>query len=486
MDNRTAIFSKLVHNFMRAVPMAVPVGTSLADAVAGMAREKASSATVIDVDGRPVGIVTEQDITRRAAFKLDGAAAVDDAMTAPVFTIHEDEYLYYAIARMRRSNLRHMPVVNSKGVLKGMLNLPDAIAVVSGTLMEEIDILTQEDNIDGLKLVKGAQVTLAERLADDNLPVNEVQALLTHINNDIYRRVVNLNLAAMADEGLGEPPVNFSVIVMGSGGRGENFLFPDQDNGMILEDYPDDRHTEIDAWFINLGHRITRDLDLVGLPLCKGFVMATNPLWRKTLTQWKEQVRLWSHKRGVAALRLCDIFFDFRNVWGDPAMAGELRHFVTRTAGGNPAFLSEMHADDIEHKVALGWFGRFITEKDNKDFKGQLNLKHTGTLPLVEAMRLLALREGIEEISTLGRMAALRDKDVLGADEHEYLSNAFLQISDILLRQQIRDFKAGKRVSNYVHPRTLSGRQRDMLIDSFKAIRALRDKVKSEFTGEIF
>ena len=76
---------------MRAVPMAVPVGTSLADAVAGMAREKASSATVIDVDGRPVGIVTEQDITRRAAFKLDGAAAVDDSMTAPVFTIHEDE-----------------------------------------------------------------------------------------------------------------------------------------------------------------------------------------------------------------------------------------------------------------------------------------------------------------------------------------------------------------------------------------------------------
>ena len=30
---------------------------------------------------------------------------------------------------------------------------------------------------------------------------------------------------------------------MGSGGRGESYLFPDQDNGFILADYPDAEHT---------------------------------------------------------------------------------------------------------------------------------------------------------------------------------------------------------------------------------------------------
>ena len=310
--------------------------------------------------------------------------------------------------------------------------------------------------------------------------------MLTHINNDIYRRVVNLNLAAMAEDGLGEAPVEFSVIVMGSGGRGKNFLHPDQDNGMILDDYDDDRHTEIDGWFIELAERVTRDLDLVGLPLCEGFVMATNPLWRKSLSQWKEQIRLWSHKRNVTTLRLCDIFFDFRSVWGDPAMASDLRHFVTKTAGGNHAFLREMYEDDVDHRVALGWFGRFITEKDERAFKGQLNLKHTGTLPLVEAMRLLSLREGIEAISTLERMNALHEKDVLTDDELDYLTGAYRHISHLLLRQQIEDFKAGKRVSNYVPPKTLTERERDMLVESFKAIRGLREKVRSEFTGDIF
>ncbi len=486
METRTAIFSKLVRDFMRDVPLAVPEGTPLSETVQRMENAKASSATVTDAEGRPVGIITEQDITRRAAFKLDAATPIDTVMTAPVSIIHEDEYLYYAIARMRRRNLRHMPVVDANRRLLGMLNLHDALATASDTLMGQIDILTRDESLDGLKLIKAAQVELADQLLGENLPATEIQALLTHINNDIYRRIVNLNIGDMDVDGLGAAPVEFSVIVMGSGGRGENFLFPDQDNGFILEDYPDQRHTGIDAWFIELAGRMTRDLDVVGLPLCKGYVMATNPLWRKTESQWKEQVRLWSKKRNVTALRLCDIFFDFRTVWGETAMAENLRGFVTRTAGGNPAFLGEMHADDIDHGVALGWFGRLLTDKEDKDHKGKMNLKHTGTLPLVEAMRLLTLREGLEAISTLGRMDALKDKGVLDSDEHDYLSGAYRHISHMLLRQQIADFKAGRKVSNFVPPATLSKRERDMLVDGFKAIRALRQRVKSEFTGEFF
>ncbi len=206
----------------------------------------------------------------------------------------------------------------------------------------------------------------------------------------------------------------------------------------------------------------------------------------KTITQWRDQIRLWSHKRNVTALRLCDIFFDFRTTWGDSAPADQLRTFVTKTASANPAFLREMHADDMDHRVALGWFGHFLTERHDKNHKGKMNLKHTGTLPLVEAMRLLALREGIETVSTLGRMAALHDKGVLDDNEYDYLAGAYRHISHLLLRSQIAAFKAGKIVSNYVHPKTLTHRERDMLVQGFKAIRALRDRIRSEFTGDIF
>jgi signal-transduction protein with cAMP-binding, CBS, and nucleotidyltransferase domain len=56
----------------------------------------------------------------------------------------------------------------------------------------------------------------------------------------------------------------------------------------------------------------------------------------------------------------------------------------------------------------------------------------------------------------------------------------------LLLRQQVADFQAGERVNNYVPPESMSTRERDMLIDAFKAIAALRDRVRTEFTGDVF
>jgi len=486
MSQRTSIFSKLVRDFASGAAVSVTPDTPLVDTVTKMAAADASSATVVDEQGRPVGILTEQDVTRRVVFQASEGQPVKDVMTRDVVTISADEYLYYAIARMRRRDLRHMPVVDSQGALAGILDLHHAVADASTELMAEIDKLTREDSVDGLTEIKAAQVGLADYLMAEGLPTTEIQALLTHINNDIYRRVIDLNLTAMEADGRGTPPANFCVIVMGSGGRGENYIYPDQDNGFIIEDYDDDRHTEIDAWFIELAERMTGDLDRVGLPLCKGYVMATNPLWRKTLSQWKEQISLWSRRRNTTALRLCDIFFDFRCVWGNPEMAIELHDYVAQVTQGNVAFLREMYEDDRDNSVALGWFGRFITEKDVEAHKGEMNLKHTGTLPLVEAIRLLSLRDGVGTASTLNRMEALRELGVLSHDEHDYLSGGFRHICRLLLRQQIADFKNGNQVSNYVDPKALTKREQDILTDSFKAIRDFRNRVGGEFTGELF
>ena len=488
MSQRTSIFRKLVKNSAIEPAVTAHATTKLIDAIDAMTASKASAVIIINQTGAPKGILTEQDITRRVIFKKDQSAPVSDVMSSPAICVHIDEYLYYAIARMRRRGLRHMPVIDNHGKVVGSLSLAKAIANASEQLMKEIDQLTHEDSIQGQTEIKQAQVSIADHLCADHVSTPEILGLLTRINNDIYRRIVNLNLKTMLDDGFGPAPVKFSVIVMGSGGRGENYLYPDQDNGIIIEDYPDDQHTKIDSWFIELADRMTRDLDAVGLPLCKGFVMATNPLWRKTLSQWKHQLELWSKRPNTTRLRLCDIFFDFRTVWGPPDMADELRRHVTKIASANPAFLRAMYEDDTDHGTALGWFGRFITvsHEDNPEYEGYLNLKHSAALPLVEAMRLLALREGITKTSTLNRMLALKEKDILEDDEYDYLKGAFLHISKLLLRQQLESFKNQEPVNYYIHPDSLSEREKDILTDSLKAIDHIRKRMRSEFTGDIF
>jgi signal-transduction protein with cAMP-binding, CBS, and nucleotidyltransferase domain len=484
---RTAVFSVLVRDSMRPRQEVLTIrpGTACADTVAMMGQEGASCAVIVDADDRPLGIITLQDIARRIAYRVPAETAVETVMTTPILTIARRDYLYHAIARMRRHRLRHMVVIDRDGRLAGILDLLDALAAAAARLMQQIDRLTHEGTIEGLREVKAAQVELAEQLLADNLPATEVQQLITHINNDVYRRISEQVLAGMAAEGWGEPPVSAVAIVMGSGGRGENYLYPDQDNGFILGDYPDAEHARIDAFFLEAAERLCRDLNEVGFPYCHGYCMAVNPLWRKSLSQWIEQIALWGRKSNFVAIRLADIFFDFQPVFGNAALARSLRQAVTGVVRHNPAFLRQMFQDKADHNVALGFFGGFITEK-NAEHRGQVNLKLSGLIPLVGAIRLLSLREGVEETGTLARIAALHQANVLSVRERDDLARAFGLLTDILLRKQLADYRAGRQVSYYADPDSWDKRRRGELADALKAADAIRKRVRMEFTGQVF
>ena len=345
MTAQTDIFRLLVRDRLGDPPVLLAPQDTVGDLVERMAAETATCAVIVDWEGRARGIITEQDVTRRIAFQKGRYTPVYLVMTAPVVTIQRTDYLYTAVAFMRRRGLRHIPVLDEAGSVCGMLSLSEALSFLSEQTMGLIEDLTHEATLEGLKSVKKAQVDLAKALFDANVPVPEVQALVTDINHDIHRRILRRQLAFMAeDKAWGEPPVPFSLIILGSGGRGENFLIPDQDNGFILADYPDEKHPAIDSFFIELAERMTKDLDAVGLPLCRGKIMATNPVWRKTLSQWQDQIAYWMRRRTNTMLRYSDIFFDFAHVFGDSKMAAELRDYVTAMAAKNPGFIKDMYS----------------------------------------------------------------------------------------------------------------------------------------------
>jgi len=229
-----------------------------------------------------------------------------------------------------------------------------------------------------------------------------------------------------------------------------------------------------------------RDLNEVGIPYCNGYCMAVNPLWRKTLPQWIAQIGQWTRKGSLVAVRLADIFFDFQPVWGEDELARELRRAVTGLVRDNRSFLRQMYQDKLEHNVALGLFGGFVTERDKRDYRGQVNLKYTGTLPFVSGIRLLALREGVGETSTLQRIRALAEQGVLDGGERDSLSEAFRVVTDVLLRRQIADFRAGRRVGYYVDPESLGKRHRATLLDALRVIHALRKRAHLEFAAHLF
>jgi CBS domain-containing protein len=483
--SHTAAFRQRVRDHLRTPPVVVRGATPALEVVARMTDAGASAALVVD-KGRIQGILTEQDVTRRIAGRAVADVPVEALMSAPVATVGCEQPLYEAIGLMRRLGLRHMPVVDNAGALAGMVYLHDALAAANEGLVEEIDRLTHEETLEGLRLVKAAQVQLAEGLLGDRVPAPEIQGLISWLNNDIGRRVLAQNVAALAADGWGEPPVAFSAIVMGSGGRGESLLFPDQDNGFVLADYPDEAHGRIDPFFIELAARMSAHLDTLGFPLCRGGVMAINPVWRKTESQWKAQVRRWITRRSEVALQLCDVLFDFQSFYGEAALAEELRGVILGLCQANPGFLRDMFSVQADHRAALGWFSRLLTERADPAHRGEVNLKYAGTLPLTEAIRLLALRRGIPATGTLARIDALAAVGDLDRDTCDRLRGAFDHITGLQLRQQVADFRAGRLIGNFVDPDALTARERDLLKDGLRAINGLRDRLKAELTGDVF
>ncbi len=253
---------------------------------------------------------------------------------------------------------------------------------------------------------------------------------------------------------------------------------PEQDFGFIIEDQAGGLGDETDAWFAPLAQRVADDLNHVGLPYCKGQVMATNPLWRKSLKQWKAQVDYWSQHCQSTPLLNFDIFFDFRGVWGEPSLAADLRQHGTGVMRGNAPFLHALFDADRDLRTARRWFGRLATEPKSSGHQGRIDLKLHGTLPLVQAVRLLSLDAGVRETGTMARLDALAELGVLNAAELENLTIAYATLADLLLRRQLDDFDRDRPVSNYIDPKTLSRMQRKMLDEAFQAIEDLRGRLQ--------
>jgi CBS domain-containing protein/ribosome-associated translation inhibitor RaiA len=81
----------------------------------------------VEKGGKLVGILSETDIAQTADF---GGATVDEVMSGAI-VIEEDTTLSDAVSKMRRYNISRLPVINEKGVLRGVMSILDAASIIA-------------------------------------------------------------------------------------------------------------------------------------------------------------------------------------------------------------------------------------------------------------------------------------------------------------------------------------------------------------------
>src|ERR671923_482038 len=82
---------------------------------------------VVVEKGKLVGIVSETDLVSTADF---GHAIVDEVMSGAI-VIEENTSLADAVSKMRKYNISRLPVINTKGILRGTLNILDIAKIIA-------------------------------------------------------------------------------------------------------------------------------------------------------------------------------------------------------------------------------------------------------------------------------------------------------------------------------------------------------------------
>jgi len=202
--------------------------------VARMREAGEAAALITDTRGRAAGVLTAEDLLESALFMVEPHQPVSAALRRRVPALHEHDRVYRALAEMRRQRRNCLPVVDSAGRPIGLIRLEALLGVGFAGLLAQLDPAVMSESRPPSPDARAAQASLAAALLAAGEPAMEVIALINALNDDITAAVLGQALAGMAEAGWGEPPVSFAALVMGSAGRGESLLHPDQDNGFIL------------------------------------------------------------------------------------------------------------------------------------------------------------------------------------------------------------------------------------------------------------
>ena len=118
---------------------------SVLDAARRMRDRQVGTVLVVD-DMRPVGILTDRDLTVRVlATGLDPQLTrVSEVMTPSPTTIRQEDSIETAVSYMRAGRFRRLPVVGADGRVLGILALDDVLEQVSGELAEVGQLLRRE------------------------------------------------------------------------------------------------------------------------------------------------------------------------------------------------------------------------------------------------------------------------------------------------------------------------------------------------------
>ncbi len=460
-----------LEHIMQTNVVSVGPDCSITDAAKTMSEYRVSSLLICE-NSLLTGVLTDRDLrTRVVAKNADMTKSVKDVMTTSPITLTPQDTVHQAYLEMMSAGIHHLPIVVNNNAV-GIISLSDLIRSRNSEPLFIIQALKRAENVEELTEISKKFPSLIEKLIVADINADEIGRIITTLTDSLTNR-----LLAMATMIFGAPPCPFTWLLFGSQGRREQTLNSDQDNGLLIADEATNEDIE---YFLKLAKYVCDGLNACGIRHCPGEVMAMNPKWCLRLRDWKKQFSRWIAEPDPKALMHVSIFYDMRALCGDNNMFDELQASIFKHLQGNSIFFACLLENTLSHSPPLGFFKTFVLERDG-DHNSVLDLKHRGTIPIVDLARLYSLSEGIRTCNTLDRLAALKKRKIIHSETADNLSDAHEFIANIRLENQQQQLFAGKAATNSLDPNSLSPLVRHQLKDAFAAVQESQQAIKIRF-----
>ncbi|KMK78193.1 DUF294 nucleotidyltransferase-like domain-containing protein [Alkalihalobacillus pseudalcaliphilus] len=223
-----------------------------------------------------------------------------------------------------------------------------------------------------------------------------------HVHDVIMEETINMVMEKVESE-WGEPPAHFAFFILGSGGRGEQLYWSDQDHGIVYEGETSEKKQ---SYFLHLGQVIVEALVLVGYEECEGKVMASNPMWCQSFEAWQEQIHGWLQQDNWENIRHTLTLFDAQTFIGEEQLVEKIKAIIFQAVDENPQLMQRFIDNTGRMKKGIGLFGQLLLENKGLN-QGKLDLKQIASFPYVNGLRLLAIQEEIQDAATLHRFRKL-------------------------------------------------------------------------------
>ncbi len=462
-------------SIVRRGPITCAPETPLREALETIQGNAISSIVVVEPGNVPVGIFTVRDLIGRVILPgTDLATPMRDMMTPNPIALPSTAHAFEAAMVMARHGFRHV-LVADEGKLTGMISEKDLFSLQRVGVTQISATVRGASSLETL-IKSGEDIRkLGHNMMAQGVAAEQLTLLLSTLNDLLTQRVIELECAATKGCRYG-----FCWLAFGSEGRLEQTLSTDQDNGIVFIVPEGETAEQVRAALLPLAERINRALDACGFPLCKGEIMAMNPKWCLSLDEWKATFSRWIDAGDPESLLNASIFFDFRPLLGQHALAEELQTWLLAKTSATPKFLHQMAANALRNRPPLGLVRDFVVE-DEGEHAGTMDLKLNGTTPYVDVARVFALATGTSATGTAACLRAAGPKLNIAPSEIEAWISAFYFIQMLRLRGQHEESEAGLVMDNRIDPDKLNDLDRRVLKESFRQTRRVQGRMALDY-----